>query len=80
MFTTENMNDINDDFKNHLNPDSLTINDKAVIEGTLKGAEVGKTVQFERVGYFRVDEDTTSEKMVLNRTITLRDTWAKSGN
>ena len=77
LFQTENLNEIEDDFKNHLNPDSLEINTKAVLEGSLKEAKVGDQVQFERVGYFRVDEDTTEDNLVFNRTITLRDNWAK---
>lgn len=78
LFQTENLNEIDDDFKNHLNPDSLTINREAILEEALKSANVGDLVQFERVGYFRVDEDSTSDKLVFNRTITLRDNWAKS--
>lgn len=77
LFTTENMNDIDDDFKNHLNSDSLTINSEAILEPSLASAKVGDQVQFERIGYFRVDEDSTPEKLVFNRTITLRDNWAK---
>ena len=77
LFRTENLNDIEDDFKNHLNPDSLEVNTKAVLEGSLATAQVGDTVQFERVGYFRVDEDTTADQLVFNRTITLRDNWEK---
>ncbi len=78
LFHTEDMTDIEDDFKNHLNPDSLTINRHAVIEEELKSAKVGDLVQFERVGYFRVDEDSTQENLVFNRTITLRDNWERS--
>ncbi|MEQ8469942.1 MAG: glutamine--tRNA ligase/YqeY domain fusion protein [Marinoscillum sp.] len=77
LFHTENLNTIDDDFKNHLNPDSLEINSKAVLEGSLKTAKIGDQVQFERVGYFRVDQDSTSDKLVFNRTITLRDNWSK---
>ena len=77
LFQTENLNAIEDDFKNHLNPDSLTINKKAVVESSLKGAEVGDQVQFERIGYFRVDEESKAENLIFNRTITLRDNWAK---
>lgn len=77
LFKTENLNEIEDDFKNHLNPDSLTVNTKAVLEGSLKKAVPGDQFQFERVGYFRVDEDSTSENKVFSRTITLRDNWAK---
>ncbi|MFT7231425.1 MAG: glutaminyl-tRNA synthetase [Cyclobacteriaceae bacterium] len=80
LFVTENMNDIDDDFKDHLNPDSLNINNKAVLEGSLRSAKVGDQFQFERVGYFRVDEDSSENGLVLNQTITLRDNWQKKGN
>ena len=49
-----------------------------MVEPSLKDAKVGDQVQFERIGYFRVDEDSTSSDLVFNRTITLRDNWAKS--
>ena len=77
LFKTENLNTIEDDFKNHLNPDSLTINKKAVVEPSLKDAKVGDQMQFERIGYFRVDEDSKPDNLVFNRTITLRDNWGK---
>ncbi|MEO9869816.1 glutamine--tRNA ligase/YqeY domain fusion protein [Ekhidna sp.] len=77
LFKTENLNTIEDDFKNHLNPDSLTVNTKAVLEPSLKNAKVGDQMQFERIGYFRVDEDSTPDNLVFNRTITLRDNWSK---
>ena len=77
LFITENMNDIDDDFKNHINPDSLNVNTEAILEESLKSANVGDQIQFERIGYFRVDEDSTSENLVFNRTITLRDNWKK---
>lgn len=78
LFKTENLNTIDDDFKNHLNPDSLEINTEAVLEPSLKDAKVGDQMQFERIGYFRVDEDSEPDNLVFNRTITLRDNWAKS--
>jgi glutaminyl-tRNA synthetase len=77
LFKTENLNDIEDDFKNHLNENSLSINTRAVLESSLKSANVGEVYQFERIGYFRMDEDSTSDKKVFNRTITLRDSWEK---
>lgn len=80
LFMTENMNDIDDDFKEHLNPDSLSINKNVALEGSLRGAKVGDQFQFERVGYFRVDEDSTTDNLVLNQTITLRDNWQKKGD
>ncbi|MBC6409446.1 MAG: glutamine--tRNA ligase/YqeY domain fusion protein [Ekhidna sp.] len=73
LFTTENMSAIKDDFKNHLNPDSLKIISNAVVEPSLKKAKVGDQVQFERIGYFRVDEDSTQDHLIFNRTVTLRD-------
>ncbi len=64
------------DFSKCVNPDSLkTVT--ALVEPSLAGSEPGYLCQFERLGYFCVDPDTTPEKMVLNRTITLRDSWAK---
>lgn len=77
LFKTENLNAIDNDFKNHLNPNSLEINTNAVLEPSLKDAKVGDQMQFERIGYFRVDEDSTSENLIFNRTITLRDNWSK---
>lgn len=77
LFKTENLNAIDDDFKNHLNPDSLEVNTKAVLEPSLKDAKVGDQMQFERIGYFRVDEDSSASQLIFNRTITLRDNWAK---
>lgn len=60
-----------------LNPDSLKVLPTAYVEPSLKDAEPGYSCQFERLGYFCVDEDSTSEKLVFNRTVTLRDTWAR---
>ena len=77
LFHTENLNEIEDDFKNHLNPESLEVNKKAMLEESLSGVKVGDQVQFERVGYFRVDEESKPDKLVFNRTITLRDNWEK---
>ncbi|AKJ64228.1 glutamine--tRNA ligase/YqeY domain fusion protein [Kiritimatiella glycovorans] len=67
-----------DDFKTHLNPDSLqTV--RAVVEPEGAGAEPGTHIQFERLGYFCVDRDSTPESPVFNRTVPLRDTWGKKG-
>jgi len=49
----------------------------AKLEPSLRGAQPGAGYQFERLGYFSVDPDTTPEKLVFNRTVALRDTWAK---
>ncbi|MDC1516835.1 glutamine--tRNA ligase/YqeY domain fusion protein [Cyclobacteriaceae bacterium] len=77
LFLIENLNKIEDDFKNHLNPDSLIINTQALLEPSARDAQVGDQFQFERIGYFRVDEDSHSEKLIFNRTLTLRDDWTK---
>ncbi len=60
-----------------LNPASETIVTGAFVEPALAGAAVGETVQFERLGYFCPDPDSTPEHPVFNRTLTLKDTWAK---
>ena len=77
LFKTEDMSNIDDDFKNHLNEDSLTIVQDAVLEPSIASLEVGATVQFERIGYFRLDEDSTGDHRIFNRVVTLRDNWAK---
>lgn len=77
LFLTENLGNIDDDFRNHLNPDSLKILNTAVAEPALKDVSVGYQFQFERQGYFRVDEQSTVDKLVLNRTVTLKDAWKK---
>jgi glutaminyl-tRNA synthetase len=77
LFKTENLNSIEDDFMNHLNPDSLQVIDGALLEPSLKNAKPGDQFQFERQGYFIVDQDTTEDQLVFNRTVTLRDNWKK---
>jgi glutaminyl-tRNA synthetase len=64
-------------FKDFINPDSLEVIQAAKLEPSVAGAPAGSRYQFERLGYFCVDPDSTPEKMVFNRTVTLRDTWAK---
>jgi glutaminyl-tRNA synthetase len=66
------------DFPAHLNPQSLEILQSARVEPSLAGAAPGGRYQFERLGYFCVDAvDSSTEALVFNRTVTLRDTWAK---
>jgi len=65
------------DFRAFLNPDSLKVIYPAYVEPSLKGAAKLAHYQFQRIGYFNVDPDTTPERMVFNRTVPLRDTWAK---
>lgn len=67
-----------DNFKALRNPNSLKIKKKCYLEPSLKDAKPEERFQFERIGYFCVDRhDSTSNKLVFNRTATLRDTWAK---
>ena len=65
------------DFLDDLNPDSLEVISDARLEPSLATLSPGDRVQLERLGYFCADPDTTPERPVLNRTVTLRDTWAK---
>jgi len=65
------------DFLDDLNSNSLEVLENAQLEPSLGNVPVGMTIQLERLGYFCVDPDTTPGKPVFNRTITLRDTWAK---
>jgi len=65
------------DFVEHLNPDSLEVLDNARLEAGLEPGVPGDFVQFERLGYFVPDPDSTADRPVFNRAVTLRDTWAK---
>ena len=78
LFAVENPNAAPEGktFLDNLNPDSLRMV-RALLEPALADAEVGRTMQFERLGYFCKDRDSTPELPVFNRTATLRDTWAK---
>ena len=76
LFTAEDMNAIEGDFENYINPNSLTTI-TAFIEPDLAQAETNRGYQFIRKGYFTVDPDSTDEKLIFNRTVTLKDTWAK---
>lgn len=80
LFVTEDMNAIEDDFKNHLNPHSLQVLKTVYAEPELAKAKVGQHFQFLRMGYFCLDSDATSGKLIFNRTVTLRDTWAKGAS
>jgi glutaminyl-tRNA synthetase len=79
LFTRANPNEVEEgqDFTANLNPNSLDVLERCYIEPTLAGAQPGDRFQFERQGYFCVDPDSTAEKLVFNRTVSLKDTWAK---
>ena len=68
-----------DNFLEVMNPLSLDVLSDCMLERSLGDVPVGTTVQFERLGYFCVDPDTTNESLVFNRTVTLRDQWTKIG-
>lgn len=76
LFINENPMEA-DDFKCTLNPESIEVLEGAMVEPSLKNATPGYRCQFERQGYFCLDQDSTADKLVFNRTVTLRDTWAK---
>lgn len=70
-----------DDFEACLNPDSLVVHKNAKLEPELKNASLKDRYQFERVGYFCLDSvDSQNDKLVFNRTVSLRDSWGKSQN
>ncbi|MFW6055586.1 MAG: glutamine--tRNA ligase/YqeY domain fusion protein [Thermodesulfobacteriota bacterium] len=65
------------DFRRHLNPESLKTIESCPVEPSVKEMRPGTRCQLERKGYFCVDQDTTPEQLILNRTVPLRDSWAK---
>jgi glutaminyl-tRNA synthetase len=79
LFSKENPDDVAEgqDFKSNLNPSSLEILSSCRVEPSLSKAKPGHRYQFERLGYFCVDPDSSERKLVFNRTVTLRDPWAK---
>ncbi len=79
LFSKENPGDVPEggDFTDNLNPKSLETLSGAKLEPSLAGAAPGSRYQFERMGYFCVDKNATTERLVFNRTVTLKDTWAK---
>jgi glutaminyl-tRNA synthetase len=78
LFTVENPAGQKDaDFKDFLNPNSLEVLNSCKVEPSLQKLKPLDRFQFERQGYFCIDPDTTEEKLVINRTVGLRDTWAK---
>jgi glutaminyl-tRNA synthetase len=79
LFSVENVASEEGDFKEYMNPDSLNII-TGYAEPSLREAKPGESFQFLRKGYFAADPDGTAEKPVFNRTVTLRDNWAKAGN
>jgi glutaminyl-tRNA synthetase len=79
LFAREDPADVEDgkDYKDYLNPNSLEVLTSCRVEPGLAGAPPESRYQFERQGYFCIDPDSSPEKLVFNRIVTLRDTWAK---
>ncbi len=79
LFSTEDPNEVPEgqDFTANLNPNSLEIVRDAKLEPSLKSAAPGARYQFERLGYFCADLDSKPGALVFNRTVALKDTWAK---
>jgi glutaminyl-tRNA synthetase len=79
LFTREDPDDVaeGEDFTASLNPESLKVVSGAKVEPSLEGAAPGSTYQFERQGYFVVDPDSAPGKLVFNRTVSLKDAWAR---
>lgn len=66
------------DFKDFINPDSLKVLNECYVEPFLKDAKPEQNFQFTRLGYFSVDKDTSADKLIFNRTVSLKDSWAKA--
>ncbi|MCE2734113.1 MAG: glutamine--tRNA ligase/YqeY domain fusion protein [Flammeovirgaceae bacterium] len=77
LFKVENVAEAEGDFKDYLNPDSLQIISTAYAEPAITKATLADRFQFLRMGYFTLDKDSTTQKLIFNRTVTLRDMWAK---
>jgi glutaminyl-tRNA synthetase len=77
LFNAENVAEAEGDFKDQINKNSLQVITNAFAEPALKNAKFDERYQFLRKGYFTLDLDTSEEKLVFNRTVTLKDTWAK---
>ena len=77
LFSVENPSADERDFRELINPDSLQVRTNCYVEEFLKDARPLDRFQFQRIGYFNVDSDSTPEKLVFNRTVSLKDSWAK---
>jgi len=77
LFTKPVPGEESNDFKTDINPKSLELLKQCFVEPSLANSKSGNRFQFERMGYFCVDRDSTKEKPIFNRTVTLKDTWAK---
>lgn len=77
LFKVEDPSSEEGDFKDYVNPDALQVVSNVYVEPALSKAKVGDTFQFMRKGYYCLDSDSTADKLIFNRTVTLKDAWAK---
>jgi glutaminyl-tRNA synthetase len=79
LFNTEQPDNVEEGghFTDNLNPESMQVISNALLEPELEKASIGKAIQFERLGYFCLDKDSSDNKLVFNKTVGLRDSWAK---
>ncbi len=77
LLIVEDASELGDDFVKFVNPESLQIIENAFVEPSLVQAKIGEAVQFIRKGYYCLDRDSKPDHLVFNRTVTLKDTWAK---
>jgi glutaminyl-tRNA synthetase len=77
LLQVENAASEEGDFKDYINPASLQILPKVYTEPSLQTAPIGQSFQFIRKGYFCIDKDSSAQKLIFNRTVTLKDAWAK---
>jgi glutaminyl-tRNA synthetase len=81
LFSIENPSEDKDvDFRELINPDSLKVMTNCRVEKELEKAKILENFQFQRIGYFNVDPDTTKDKLIFNRTVSLKDSWSKIKN
>ncbi len=77
LFNVENPSADDRDFRELLNPDSLKVHSNCYVENYLKDKKPGEYLQFQRIGYFMVDPDSTADHLVFNKTVGLKDSWTK---
>jgi glutaminyl-tRNA synthetase len=77
LFRVEDPSNEDGDFKDYINPDSMQVLPAVCIEPALADAKPGERMQFMRKGYFCADVDSTHDRLIFNRTVTLKDAWAK---
>jgi glutaminyl-tRNA synthetase len=77
LFSVESVDADGRDFRELLNPQSLIVLNNSVVEPYLKEKKAGDFLQFQRIGYFTIDLDSTADHLVFNKTVGLKDSWKK---